>query len=109
VDLLRLAPPTPSPDTAVPVTASGGRTAPPTIVLRCGVPRPASALQDPPAFDVDGVSWLFEQGPDGSARVTTTLRQAYVEVTLPRTYAHDAAPLADLASAVKDTVPDGIA
>ena len=54
------------------------------------------------------MSWSFEQEPGGAARLTTTLRKAYVELTLPAKYAHDATPLTDLASAVTHTIPAGI-
>lgn len=81
----------------------------PAIVLRCGVPRPAAdGLVSTPAAEVGGVSWSFEEGAHGSVRLTTTLRKAYVELTLPEKYAHDATPLADLAAAVKHTIPEGI-
>ena len=83
----------------------------PAIVLRCGVPRPAadnSTATD--VVDVDGVGWSIEPRPDGSFRLTTTLRKAYVEVTLPKKWAGDLGlgPLTDLAGPVKKTVPEGI-
>jgi len=59
-------------------------------------------------LEMDGVSWSFARQSDGSARVTTTLRKAYVEVTLQDTYAYDASPLFALAPAIKDTIPEGI-
>jgi hypothetical protein len=81
----------------------------PTIVLRCGVPRPAADDDvNTLGAEVGGVGWSFEQQPDGSARLTTTLRKAYVELTLPRKFAHDASPLTELADAVKTTIPAGI-
>jgi hypothetical protein len=81
----------------------------PSVVLRCGVPRPAvDADANTPAAEVDGVTWSFEQDSDGSVRLTTTLRKAYVELRLPPKYAHDAGPLQDLATAVKHTIPEGI-
>jgi hypothetical protein len=81
----------------------------PSIVLRCGVPRPAvdrSTSTD--GVDVDGVGWSIEQRPGGGFRLTTTLRKAYVEVTLPKKYAGDLGPLTDLAGAVKQTIPAGV-
>jgi hypothetical protein len=82
----------------------------PAIVLRCGVPRPAiDSDPNADAVDVNGVSWSFDRLGDGSARLTTTLRMAYVEVTLPKKRATDVYPLTDLASAVKHTIPEGIA
>ncbi|NUS16837.1 MAG: DUF3515 domain-containing protein [Streptomyces sp.] len=79
----------------------------PAIVLRCGVARPA-VDDDPDAdgVDVNGVGWSVEHGPGGSLRLTTTLRQVYVEVTLPKKYAADVGPLTDLAAPVKRTIPD---
>ncbi|WNI18259.1 DUF3515 family protein [Actinacidiphila sp. ITFR-21] len=81
----------------------------PTVVLRCGVPRPAvDADPDTPAASVGGVTWSFEQDRDGGVRMTTTLRKAYVELYLPPEYAHDAGPLVDLAAPVRRSVPEGI-
>lgn len=89
-----------------PLTAGWGN---PTIVLRCGVPRPAvDGDFNTPAAEVNGVDWSYEQGPDGSTRMTTTLRKAYVELTLPGKYAHDVTPLTELAAAVRATIPPGI-
>jgi len=89
-----------------PLTAGWGD---PSIVLRCGVPRPAVDDDiNTPAAEVDGVGWSYEEGPDGSTRMTTTLRKAYVELTLPRKYAHDVTPLTELAAAVRQTIPEGI-
>ncbi|MCE7552830.1 DUF3515 domain-containing protein [Streptomyces thermodiastaticus] len=83
----------------------------PAIILRCGVPRPA-AMNDPEAdgAEIDGVGWLLQKQSDGSFRFTTTLRRAYVEVTIPagRTD-RGVAPLVDLAPAVRKTIPEGIA
>ncbi|MEE4540830.1 DUF3515 domain-containing protein [Streptomyces sp. V4-01] len=81
----------------------------PSIVLRCGVPRPpVDASPEADGVDVNGVGWSIEQESGGSFRLTTTLRKAYVEVTLPRKYAGDLGPLTDLAGAVKKTIPEGI-
>lgn len=78
----------------------------PAIVLRCGVPRPAvDDDQNADGVEVDGVGWSIEPGSGGSMRLTTTLRSAYVEVTLPKKYAADLGPLTDLAEPVKRTVP----
>ncbi|MEU9092619.1 DUF3515 domain-containing protein [Streptomyces sp. NPDC048428] len=79
------------------------------IVLRCGVPRPAK-MDDAQskAAEANGVNWLLEQREDDGPRFTTTLRKAYVEVTLSAAYAHDATPLAAFASAVKKTVPSSL-
>ncbi|MFF7983757.1 DUF3515 domain-containing protein [Streptomyces sp. NPDC007901] len=83
----------------------------PAIILRCGVERPAK-MADPEAdgVEVNGVGWLLEQRSDKSFRFTTTLRKAYVEVTIPAGRSADGmAPLVSLAPAVKEAVPEGIA
>jgi hypothetical protein len=80
------------------------------ITLRCGVPRPAednNPLTN--GGEMGDVSWSYSEQADGSARLTTTLRKAYVEVTLRGKYAHDASPLLKLAPAIKQTIPFGIA
>jgi hypothetical protein len=81
----------------------------PAIILRCGVPRPA-ADGDPSTYgaEVDGVSWSVEQGSGGGVLLTTTLRKAYVEVALPKRFAHDISPLTDLADAIRHTIPEGV-
>lgn len=83
----------------------------PAIILRCGVTRPAE-MNDPEAdgVEADGVGWLLQKRDDGSFRFTTTLRTAYVEVSLPKARTGDGlGPLADLAPAVKEAIPGGIA
>lgn len=84
----------------------------PTVVLRCGVPRPevltpGSDTYNPTsdAADVNGVSWLVQQLEGGGYRFTTTGRKAFVEVTVPAKYAPEVNPLTDLAAAVKKSVP----
>ncbi|MFF7205790.1 MULTISPECIES: DUF3515 domain-containing protein [unclassified Streptomyces] len=75
------------------------------IVLRCGVPRPEKMSDaQSQAVDANGVNWLLEQRADGP-RFTTTYRKTYVEVTMDERYAHDVTPLAELAGAVRKTVP----
>lgn len=83
----------------------------PAIILRCGVVRPAK-MADPEAdgVQVNGVGWLLEQQAGGVFRFTTTLRKAYVEVTIPKERTGDGmAPLVSLAPAVKKAIPEGIA
>ncbi|MFE0134162.1 DUF3515 domain-containing protein [Streptomyces sp. NPDC059037] len=83
----------------------------PAIILRCGVPRPPK-MNDAEAdgVTVNGVNWLLEEQDDGSFRFTSTLRKAYVEVTLPEERAGGGvSPLTDFAAPVKKTVPKGIA
>lgn len=84
----------------------------PAVQLRCGVPRPeiltpGSDHYNPTAegVEVNGVLWLPEELEDGY-RFTTTLRKAYVEVTVPRKYEPEVNPLTDLAKAVKGTIPN---
>jgi Protein of unknown function (DUF3515) len=90
----------------------------PAIVLRCGVPTPdvltpGNAHYNPTADDaeIDGVDWLPQRLSDGGVRCTTTLRKAFVEVTIPAEYAGqdgDLGSLTDLAHAVGSTVPTGL-
>ncbi|MEW2164231.1 DUF3515 domain-containing protein [Streptomyces sp. NPDC007084] len=87
------------------------------IILRCGVERPAkmtdpkvAAGDDPKAVGggVNGVDWLMEKQDDGSTRLTTALREAYVEVTVPE--GDDVSGvLVGLAAGVKKAIPKGIA
>ncbi|MDT0471858.1 DUF3515 domain-containing protein [Streptomyces griseoviridis] len=96
------------PEPASALTAGWGN---PAIILRCGVPRPAE-MDDPEAdgVEVEGVGWLLQKRDDGSYRFTTTLRRAYVEVTIPKARTGDGmAPLVDVAPAVKKAIPEGIA
>ncbi|MEU6145259.1 DUF3515 domain-containing protein [Streptomyces sp. NPDC047081] len=96
------------PEPASALTAGWGN---PAIILRCGVERPAK-MSDPEAdgVEVNGVGWLLEKQSDGSFRFTTTLRKAYVEVSIPKDRTADGmAPLVDLAPAVKKAIPAGIA
>ncbi|EDY46261.1 conserved hypothetical protein [Streptomyces sp. SPB074] len=83
----------------------------PAIILRCGVPRPA-ALDDPKTdgVGVDGVDWAIVHEDGGPYRLYTTLRIAYVEVTIPAARADDGlSPLTDFAKPVARTIPKGIA
>ncbi|MGV9313164.1 DUF3515 domain-containing protein [Streptomyces sp. NPDC003691] len=93
------------PEPASELTAGWGDAA---IVLRCGVPRPAG-MSDPAAeaVEADGVNWMLERPGDGAGgtRFTTTYRETYVEVSMDERYANDATPLAQLADAVRKTVP----
>jgi len=96
------------PTPASALTAGWGN---PAIILRCGVERP-SKMNDPEAdgVEVNGVGWLLEKQKDSSFRFTTTLRKAYVEVTIPKDRTGDGmAPLVDLAKSVKKAIPAGIA
>ncbi|MFE0424367.1 DUF3515 domain-containing protein [Streptomyces sp. NPDC058953] len=93
------------PEPASALTAGWGDAA---IVLRCGVPRP-EGMSDPAqqGIEAEGVGWLLER-LDGGTRFTTTFRATYVEVSMDERYAHDSTPLAQLADAVKSTVPTAV-
>ncbi|HEY5834673.1 DUF3515 domain-containing protein [Streptomyces sp.] len=90
---------------ASPFTAAWGD---PAIILRCGVPRP-DEMNNPLALggEVSGVAWMMERPGDDVYRCTTTLRKAYVEVTIPGKYG-DVTTLMDLANAIHTTVPPGL-
>ncbi|MFC5721179.1 DUF3515 domain-containing protein [Streptomyces gamaensis] len=104
-------------ETGSELTAVWGPASGPSIVLRCGVPRPevltpGSAHYSPTtdAAEIDGVDWVPERQPDGSVRCTTQWRAAFVEVTLPKEVtggAGDISALTDLADAVKKALPFG--
>ncbi|MFB7279714.1 DUF3515 domain-containing protein [Streptomyces hydrogenans] len=91
----------PSPDSEL--TAGWGDGA---IVLRCGVPRPEK-MSDPQARAVsaENVRWMLEQPETGGPRFTSVYRKTYVEIALDERYAHDIAPLVDLAAPVDRAVP----
>ncbi|MFI8088701.1 DUF3515 domain-containing protein [Streptomyces sp. NPDC086080] len=102
------------PGPASELTAGWGGVA---IILRCGVERPPKMADpdvatggDPDAVPggVDGVDWLMEKQDDGTYRFTTANREAYVEVGV--TDGRDSTGvLIDLAPAVKEAIPEGIA
>lgn len=77
----------------------------PPIILRCGVPLPASYRPDVTLHDIDGVGWLTEPG-DGGTFFTAADRQVLIEVAVPDDYAPEADVLADLAPAILATVPE---
>ncbi|TRV73672.1 DUF3515 domain-containing protein [Streptomyces sp. 130] len=92
------------PEPASPLTAGWGDGA---IVLRCGVARPAKMDDDQSkGITASGVNWMLEQREGDGPRLTTTLRETYVEVSLSEAYAHDTTPLAAFAPAVKKTIPN---
>ena len=102
----------PSPASAL--TAGWGN---PAIILRCGVERPPKMIDpkvaeggDPDAVagGVNGVDWLMEKQDDGTTRLTTASRLAYVQVTVPGSD-DVSGVLVDLAASVKKAIPEGIA
>jgi hypothetical protein len=82
----------------------------PAIELRCGVRRPASLDPFATCQVVNGVGWFIPEdqqtGRPHAITLTTVGRAEYVEVRLPRAYWPPAAAMADLARAVRSTVPD---
>ncbi|MFD9129171.1 DUF3515 domain-containing protein [Kitasatospora sp. NPDC059571] len=97
------------PSPASPYTAAWDSS--PRTVLRCGIERPDYLDTDPLASapEVNGVQWGM--GPDGHGgyRFVTTLRKAYVEVSVPRgAYPNYADPLPTVSDVVRRTVPDGL-
>lgn len=97
------------PSPASPYTAAWDSS--PRTVLRCGVPRPGYLNDDPLAKgpEVNDVQWGMGSDGAGGYRFVTTLRKAYVEVTVPKgAYPNYADPLSSLTDAIKATVPDGL-
>jgi uncharacterized protein DUF3515 len=90
----------PAPSTWTYVVAWGD----PAVVLRCGVPRP-TALR-PASADLDiainGVLWLAAQHNDKTVW-TSVDRAAYIEVTVPKSYAQP--PLGPISNAITKTLP----
>ncbi|MFJ7278565.1 DUF3515 domain-containing protein [Kitasatospora sp. NPDC098663] len=81
----------------------------PRTVLRCGIDRPEE-LDGEHAKDwsptVDDVTWWSQKLTDGGYRFVTTMRAAYVEVTVPAgAAANPFDPAAALTGAVKATIP----
>ncbi|MET9182241.1 DUF3515 domain-containing protein [Kitasatospora aureofaciens] len=95
------------PSPASPYVAAWGGS--PRTVLRCGVDRPEE-LNGEHAEDwsptVDDVTWWSQKLSDGGYRFVTTMRAAYVEVTVPAGAAQNAFdPAAALTPAVKANIP----
>lgn len=97
-------------------TAAWGK---PSISLRCGVRKPLVLTEGyrgydlaTPTWEIDGVEWMPETQPDGSIRFTTSKREAWLEVTLPRTRVRDGggdfAVFQELAGPVTKTIPYGL-
>lgn len=84
---------------AAPYAAAWGE---PPIVLRCGVPRPATLREDSSLFGLNGVAWLSEPGPDATVW-TAVDRSVYVEVSVPT--AQDGDLVAVIAEVVADRLP----
>lgn len=78
----------------------------PAVVLRCGVPRPASLQPASHCFMVSGIGWYAEMGgrpydgmspPSDPVTFTAINRSTYVEVTVPPDRQPAGSVLADLA------------
>ncbi|MEU6233788.1 DUF3515 domain-containing protein [Kitasatospora sp. NPDC047058] len=81
----------------------------PRTVLRCGVDRP-DELNGPAAKDIsptiDDVTWWAKKLDDGGYRFTTTMRKAYVEVTVHGgAFANPLDPVSALNPLVKANIP----
>lgn len=76
----------------------------PAIVLRCGVPRPATLKPSSQLVSVNGVDWFAEE-LTGGYLFTTYGRQAFVEVSVPAEYAPEVGPITEVGAAVTETVP----
>jgi Protein of unknown function (DUF3515) len=77
----------------------------PPIVLRCGVAKPAELRPSSHCTEINGVGWFAERATRGYI-FTTIGRAAFVEVTVPSEYEPPAAPLIDLAGAVRNAIPE---
>ena len=76
----------------------------PAIVLRCGVPRPSQLTPQSSAFLVvtDGVTFLPEK-KGGDTIFTAVDRAAYIEITVPSSYAQP--PLGPIADGIAKALP----
>ncbi len=80
----------------------------PAVTLRCGVARPAVLESATQAARLGGVGWVPESPGGSGVRMTTTGRQAYVELDIPAHYtgkADSAALPAALGPFIRKTVP----
>lgn len=75
----------------------------PAIVVRCGVPAPASLTPTSQLLTVNGVAWLPEPLERGYL-FTTVGRELNVEVSVPDAYRPESDALVDLSAAVA-TIP----
>jgi hypothetical protein len=70
-----------------------------TIVLRCGVPKPAALTNASECIEVNGVGW-FQEPAQGGVLFTTIGRSAFVELAVPTAYAPETNALVDVAATV---------
>ena len=96
----------------MPVTGTGYTAAwgDPPIELRCGVSRPALFDRFATCQIVNGVDWFIPEsqqtGRPVDITMTTVGRAEFVEVQIPHDYFPPAATMADLADAVKQSIPE---
>ncbi|SHG06619.1 DUF3515 domain-containing protein [Streptoalloteichus hindustanus] len=90
-------------DPAPPGVAAWGGAEYEPVVLRCGVPRPASLVQTSQLSVVDGVAWLSDYSPAGVVW-TVVDRPVYLTVNLPE--ASGTGPIQEISAAVKRTLPE---
>ncbi|MCX5203970.1 DUF3515 domain-containing protein [Streptomyces sp. NBC_00237] len=89
-----------------PYTAAWGD---PAIVLRCGIERPAEAIDpDNNAVEVNGVGWVVDDRGDDGIRFISRYREAYVELLVPASYQADAGILVEFAKPVEKSIPKTI-
>jgi hypothetical protein len=76
----------------------------PAIVLRCGVPTPASLKPTSRCDVVNGVGWFSREDADHSWVFTTIGRESNVEIQVPADYTPAADALVDVAAAIKGSL-----
>jgi hypothetical protein len=77
----------------------------PPIVMRCGVPEPASFNPtSPQTATVDGVVW-FQQVGGREVTWTAIRKEADIELIVPTAYEGQGGFLVELGAAVKKTIP----
>jgi hypothetical protein len=97
------------PEPSSPYTAAWNSS--PRTVLKCGIDRPGYLDEDPTASAPEVNDVQFGMAPDGQGgyHFVTTLRKAYVEITVPKgAYPNFIDPLSSLTDAIKSTVPEGL-
>ena len=76
----------------------------PALALRCGVPRPSALRPTSDLAEINGLAWLPQ--PEGTPTTFTLLgRDAYVEVTVPRTVQLPGEVLSELSPPLKAALP----
>ena len=91
-----------------PTDVAGAAWGAPPITLVCGVDEPAGFTDVASCLTVNGVDWYVpteQLEAQGDLTMTTVYREVSVEVQLPAAYFPPAATLADLAPAVRRSIP----